>query len=403
MLTVFATLVAAFLFAGPAAAQDIYSGEGEAKLGSSTTPHEAKQIAFELARKNALRKFGADVRSRQKLQSASSSAGRTELMEEDIAVLALGNAELVSGSKQTSRRPTEETVVFTVAAKFRVEPAKFEKTLEGYQNDSPSSELHESISTALEAQSRLSEFATDANQRGANELLARTRRAYTSVKGNVREVDGDDIGRRIERKKQKQENTAARYVRKIRKYGFPQDVIRTRTIKPKLEGTQTIEVEYNMRMRAAGAQPLVQACNENSRAWQSIQSRLPAVDQPVRLLLLDEKDRVLIVITKPRPTGPEPHLEIDYGECSGMVDHHGFGADKELTWEFERSIGWMRPVEEFVATFLRGDYEEVLEENGYRRKGYFSWQQAREEDRVPAEELIYTRSRFERQMSIATQ
>lgn len=396
----FAILLAALLFAGPAAAQDIYSGEGRSQLGPNTTPQEAKEIAFQNARSNALRQFGAEVRSRQLLQTASSSAGRTEMSEKDIAVLATGDAQLIEDSKTTSRRPTEETVVYTVTADFRVDPPQFEKTLEAYQEASSGSGLRESVSTAVKTQDRMSEFAESANQRNADELLARTRRAYSDVRGNVREVDGEDMGERVARKKQKQRNAIVRQSRTILKHGFPQDVIRTRTAKPKLEGTQTIEVEYPMRMRVAGGWPLVEACQSERRTWENIGDRFPDIDKPVRLLLLDEKGRVLIVINKPRPTGPEPHIAIDYGECGqgSMVDHHGFGADEELTWEFERPIGWMRPVDEFVATFIRTDYEKVLEENGYRRKGYFSWQQAREEDRVPAKKIIYTRSRFEREM-----
>jgi hypothetical protein len=409
---ILAALLAAaalLLFSGPAAAQDIYAGEGQSQLGPKTTPQEAKELAFQLARKNALRQFGAEVRSRQKLQTASSSAGRTEMTEEEIAVLSTGDASLIDSTKKTSRRVTEETMVYTVTAKFRIDPPKFEETLEAYQKTSPGSEMRQSVSTAVQTQKRMNEFAKNAGRQDANELLSRTRKAYSNVEGNVRKIDSEDVSRRFKRENQKQENSVLRYLANILELGFPSDMVETQTASPQIEDSGGgLEIKYRTRLQPKNFRKLATSCREGSRVWDRQAGpapEFPVLKKPVRLFLLDEQGQFLSMIDKANGhEGRGPVLEIDYNEChpDRMFSHYNFdgigSSGHEVTWEFEMSESLFAQVDELVVATVREDYDQIARENGYRLEDNFVWIQRSGSQLLSVENLIYTRQRFQREI-----
>lgn len=395
----------------PAVCQ-VYSGEGRAVLGSSMTPEDTKALAFEKARQAALQKFGAHVRSNQILQSATSPAGSVELTETRIAVLAAGDASVVEGTKETTRRPTEETVVYTTTAKFRIEPTDFEKTLEAYQDAGRRSELRQSVQTAVDVQSRLTRLDEDADPREVNKLLSKAEKTYDAVAAASRDFDGSGLEKRISRERQQQKNAAYRYLNVIRKHGFPGDIFETTIREPEVKDKgNKIAFEYRTRLEAENFRELTSTCREAEKVWgrkaHDITDWFPKLKKRVQLFLLDEEGRVMVIfdaINRRQRRGPA--VQIEYEECDPerMFNHLGFrgvgAANNRMTWSFELSFTQAQSVDEVVLGFARDDFSRVARENGYTSftptSRYDEGWKFESEDGIPVESFLYTRKQFQK-------
>lgn len=406
---VFVCLLVALVPRFALAQSGVYEGAGEAIMGSNMTPDETEQLAFEKARRNALQKFGAEVRSAKALQRASSSAGSAETLEEKIAVIAAGNTSLVGGSKNVEREPTEAAVRYTVTARFQIDPPNFERTLKAYQNAGRSSDLRESISTTLDLQDRMTQVEGDAGPQEVSELLQKTKKLYDAVAAYGREVDPGATEKETDQKTRRRMNAVARYFSVILESGFPGDVMNARVRRPETRGTEgKIEVDYRTRLKARNFQPLKSSCSQGASVWERQEERvseqLPTLEKKVRLFLLDENgDVVMIMDKKNQREGRGPILKIDYGSCSPrhMFDHYNFdglgSSDQEITWKLYLPTSWYREIEEVVLGFAKDDYEEVAKENGYELSDGYVWAQPHQ-GAISIDAFLYTREDFQQEI-----
>jgi len=406
-----------FLVSGPSAGfgwSQVYSGEGRAVLGSSMTPKDTKDLAFEKARQSALEKFGAFVRSEQKLVQVETPEGVREMSENRIAVLAAGNASLVKDSKEVHRVPTEETIIYKVTAEFRIEPTNFGETLRAYQNVNEDSRLKRTVDTALELQEEIIEIDVSvAEHSEVRRLLSQTKGSYDAISGAVRAIDGSGIRSDITKQRRQRKNALLRYIQDVREYGYPGDLVELQLSEPEIEDQGdmiqfTYESNYEL---SSQAQEVISSCRQTRPIWWPDEEGKVSrgrdgwinqffdaesefyLEQPLALYLLDENKNVILIVGKGGSF--EREIELDYKSCSdGRFLTTDRWSDK---WEFEVPTEYVSDIEGVVFMISYVDYEEIAQRSGFEQvqsnMGIRVW--GRSSDRpVSMDRFVYSRQDF---------
>jgi hypothetical protein len=283
------------------------------------TPSDTKKLAFEKARQSALEKFGVHVRSEQTLTRVETPDAVREMSTSRIAVLAAGNASLVEGSKEVSRRPIEATMIYKVSADFRIEPTDFAETLRAYQRVGTDSRLKRTVATAAEVQNELTQVeAANAEAPEVRRLLSQAEDSYDAISAAVREMDGSSLRSEVSKKRRRRQNALLRYMQTVKKHGYPGDLLELTIRKADMrdEGNE-IQFTYEAGYHWTGSRSEVTAsCRETrptwwpdeegqiSRGWdgwidQIFDPQSPfSMKLPVALYFLGENDNVLLLVDR---------------------------------------------------------------------------------------------------------
>ena len=110
-----------------------HSGTGTAILGSNMTLQEARQFALDVAKRNALEKFGTHVQSTTQWHTEEVDGEMTsDAFERRVEVFAASVVQLVEGTKEVVHNPTGETLKITVTAQFAIDVDAFNERLAQY-------------------------------------------------------------------------------------------------------------------------------------------------------------------------------------------------------------------------------------------------------------------------------
>lgn len=357
----------------PAARAQTYSGSATAVLGSSMTPQGTKQLAFEKARQNALKKFGTHVLSKEKLTSIDTPAGIREVSTKRIVALAAGETQLVDGSKQVQKTVSGEAIVYEVSATFKIEPTDFENTLRAYGNVGSDSRLRRSVETAVQLQEKLEQIdASESEEPEVTRLLSQTKGSYETISSAARELNGRSLRSKIAKQRHQHKTALLRYLNVVKKHGHPSDLIRLQLSKPKVkdQGNKiqfTYKTDYRM---SRHAQKVTSACRQTETQRQSdewiaevFEDDYLGLEMSALIYLLDENKNVLAVVGEMHRAGTE--LGINYTSCQkGNLAGTRLWEDK---WEFQVPIQYVDEISSVTMRLSKEDqYWRIAKENGFK-------------------------------------
>jgi ribosomal protein L21 len=414
----FVAVVVATIGGACGARAQTFSGTATAVLGSSMTPQETRQLAFEKARQNALQKFGTYVVSEERLARMEIPEGIKEVSTKQIWALAAGETRLVDGSKQVQKTVSGTAIVYQVSADFEIEPTGVENALRAYLERGRDSPLGRSVEDAVRLQKKVTDLeveGTDAER--VRRLLTHTEEAYEQVSAAVEGLDGSSVQSKLAQQRRKRKIALLRYLRKVKGYGHPRDLLRLSVSQAEIQDNGD-EVTFTYKARSSiteYAQKVVAACRQTRPTWAPDNSRdngvigRPATDgwlkqvfedsyldfeveRPLIFYMLDEAGDVLLIIAKTSEgMMSSPSLEFNYGHCE--ADHLISSRLWSDEWELEVPTEYLSRVESVVLATSTSEYREIAERNGFRaiERGMYERGQGRP---VPVRRFVYARKEF---------
>lgn len=412
-LVVATLLTGTFLAFGVSATRaQTFSGRGTAVLGSSMTPEGTKQLAFEKARQDALKKFGTHVVSEEKLKSIETPEGIREVSKERIVALAAGKTQLVAGSRQTKKTVSGKAIVYEVRADFKIESSGIEEALRAYLKRGDDSPLGRSVSDAV----RLQEQVTDLNVKNSDaetvrRLLANTEEAYKQVSVAIEGLDGESVESELAKQRKKRKTALLRYMRTVKRHGYPRTLVEHSISRSEIQDNGD-EITFTYKADAAftkNVQKISAACKQTRPIWAPDNSRdngvvgRPATDgwlkqvfegsyldfkveRPILMYMLDGSGDVLLLISTSSST-----MTFNYGHCdtNNLISARLW----EEEWEFSVPTRYLGRISSVVLAVSKSDYREIAKRNGFRavENGIYGRGQGRA---VPVDRFLYSRKAF---------
>ncbi|GAB6100654.1 hypothetical protein JCM16358_25330 [Halanaerocella petrolearia] len=222
-------------------------GIGRSVLGNGVTLEQAEEVAFKMAKKHAVSKFGTYIESETVVKNH-------KLAKNEVTALSAGIVKLVPGSKKATKQLEEGNIFIKITATFKINKEDVERRIKAYTKRRKSSkEVQKLINRVKELEERLEKMSRneDINSVELKTQLNEITQSYEDI-GNALKFDGQKLFAQINDRRIKRLKKLKLYLKELKQVANPKEMFQlTIAGRPKVEdkGAENIEVEVPIQVK----------------------------------------------------------------------------------------------------------------------------------------------------------